>query len=126
MADAKVTMAPTEGKQGQNDLEEEKLNKDLFKKLSEYMSAEVSASTHEYQLMGKLNLIVANRYKGMQEKAAKLNEFLRGLDEKYKKLEPYLQQVTQLHDNVVKLEKVVVQLDQYTKKLEQQFKEVYP
>eukprot|EP00954_Amorphochlora_amoebiformis_P030098 1394124-Amorphochlora_amoeboformis.AAC.1 len=75
-------MAPTEGKQGQNDLEEEKLNKDLFKKLSEYMSAEVSASTHEYQLMGKLNLIVANRYKGMQEKAAKLNEFLRGLDEK--------------------------------------------
>eukprot|EP00466_Bigelowiella_natans_P016181 jgi/Bigna1/135901/aug1.31_g10609 len=103
----------------------ERLSKEVFMKLGDYMNAEISASTHEYQLLGKLNLVVANRYKDMQEKAAKLNVFLRDLDDKYKKIEPHLKQINTLHDNVARLEDVVSKLDRYTKNLEQQFKQVY-
>lgn len=106
-------------------MSEDPLVNEMFAKLSLYMSGEIKASAEDYSLLEKLNLLAAEKYKVMADKAAVLVASIDTVNSQYESFKPYLEQIDLLDQNITKLETIISQLDAYTKRLEAQFARVY-
>eukprot|EP01115_Flamella_aegyptia_P000864 TRINITY_DN112943_c0_g1_i1.p1 TRINITY_DN112943_c0_g1~~TRINITY_DN112943_c0_g1_i1.p1 ORF type:complete len:134 (+),score=24.47 TRINITY_DN112943_c0_g1_i1:98-499(+) len=100
----------------------EDLTDKMFTNLSDYLTSELRLSSQDYELLEKMNLQTANKYKNMADTTSHLITFMDDLKQKYENFQPYLERIDQIEQGIETLENTVLQLDAYSKKLEQQFK----
>ena len=78
----------------------------------------------DYQLLERMNLRAAEKYKNMADHADSLVIAREKMVKKYEDFRPYMDQIDELDSNVADLEEVVQRLDEYTQRLEARFKEI--
>ncbi len=98
---------------------------EMFERLTKYVNGEIQSSAEDFALLEQLNFVAAARYEDMGSKALALTNLMKALQERTAVLKPQLDQINQLHANVVQLEQIVKSLDMYSADLERQFRIAY-
>ena len=133
-----------EGGRGGMEEETRVLCKDMFERVSEYLSGELASTEGEYQLLRRLNQITLAKYADMTALAGRLNQVAGGLNDKCEccvplcplvsllgrcppppppppppvaSLQPYCEQIDQVEGSVSALEQTAYRLDAYCKRL---------
>ncbi|KAK3751478.1 hypothetical protein QZH41_009177 [Actinostola sp. cb2023] len=88
-----------------------------FKKISQYLNGELTATLDDYELLEKLNNLTTTKYQEMTSMAKTLITSMEELDDQYKSLQPYLEQIDKVEESVASLEQAAYRLDSYSKKL---------
>lgn len=65
------------------------LCKEMFGRVSDYLSGELAATESEYQLLRRLNQISLAKYADMSELAGRLNEVAQRLNDKCESIDPF-------------------------------------
>lgn len=118
------------------DEEASDLCKEMFGRVSDYLSGELAATESEYQLLRQLNQISLAKYADMTELSGRLNEVAQRLNDKCEplpiaalvrhlipppfsvaSLQPYCEQIDQVEASVSALEQTAYRLDAYCKRL---------
>ncbi|XP_078524105.1 biogenesis of lysosome-related organelles complex 1 subunit 2 [Lissotriton helveticus] len=100
------------------------LCKDMFTKMSTYLSGELTATSEDYKLLEKMNKLTCLKYMEMKDIAINISRNLKDLNHNYASLQPYLEQIDQIEEQVASLELAAYKLDAYSKKLEAKFKKL--
>eukprot|EP00697_Spironema_sp_BW2_P017626 gnl/Spiro4/9387_TR4956_c0_g1_i1.p1 gnl/Spiro4/9387_TR4956_c0_g1~~gnl/Spiro4/9387_TR4956_c0_g1_i1.p1 ORF type:complete len:114 (+),score=20.04 gnl/Spiro4/9387_TR4956_c0_g1_i1:54-395(+) len=93
----------------------------MFSTMGEYLRSELTASTHDYELLEKMNRIATEKYKEMAGFAGSMSAFMDNVEEKHQELNLHLAQIDEVLAGVSELERVVAALDDYTRDLEKRF-----
>merc|ERR1711907_876058 len=94
----------------------------MFANVSEYIQGELEVSSQDYQLLERMNLASADKYKDLADHAENLVAARHTMLSKYDEFLPYIYQIDELDKTMKSLEQTVEQLDEYTKRLEAKFK----
>ncbi|XP_069476173.1 biogenesis of lysosome-related organelles complex 1 subunit 2 [Ambystoma mexicanum] len=100
------------------------LCKDMFTKMSTYLSGELTATSEDYKLLEKMNKLTCLKYMEMKDIAINISRNLKDLNQNYASLQPHLDQIDQIEEQVAALELAAYKLDAYSKKLEAKFKKL--
>ncbi|KAK5774988.1 hypothetical protein PVK06_042854 [Gossypium arboreum] len=100
----------------QDDLAES-LN-DLFTSLSSMVKSELQGTNNVLELLEKMNLRVAQEYKGFGDVASGLSVFVEQLKNKSGNFDEYVQQIDAIEQQVTEFEAVISVLDRYVSLLE--------
>ncbi|KAM4636237.1 biogenesis of lysosome-related organelles complex 1 subunit 2 isoform 1-T4 [Discoglossus pictus] len=100
------------------------LCKDMFSKMSCYLTGELIATSEDYKLLENINKLTCLKYMEMKDIAGNISRNLKDLNKKYASLQPYLEQINQIEEQVSSLENAAYKLDAYSKKLEAKFKKL--
>ncbi|XP_021816823.1 biogenesis of lysosome-related organelles complex 1 subunit 2 [Prunus avium] len=102
----------------------ESLN-DLFTSVSTMVKSELQGSTNHLDLLEKMNLRVAEEYKGFGDVASGLSVFVEQLKSKSGSFEEYVKQIDVIEQQVTEFEAVISVLDRYVSMLESKVQSVY-
>nr|GMC93482.1 biogenesis of lysosome-related organelles complex 1 subunit 2 [Ipomoea batatas] len=102
----------------------ESLN-DLFTNVSKMVKGELQESNNLLELLEKMNIRVAEEYKGFGDVASGLRVFVEQLKSKSGSFDEYVQQIDSIEGQVTELEAVVSMLDKYVSLLESKVQSVY-
>ncbi|XP_034210540.1 biogenesis of lysosome-related organelles complex 1 subunit 2 [Prunus dulcis] len=102
----------------------ESLN-DLFTSVSTMVKSELQGSTNHLDLLEKMNLRVAEEYKGFGDVASGLSVFVEQLKSKSGSFEEYAKQIDVIEQQVTEFEAVISVLDRYVSMLESKVQSVY-
>ncbi|KAK9924820.1 hypothetical protein M0R45_033168 [Rubus argutus] len=102
----------------------ESLN-DLFTSVSTMIKSELQGSTNHMDLLEKMNLRVAEEYKGFGDVASGLSVFVEQLKSKSGSFDEYVKQIDVIDQQVTEFEAVVSVLDRYVAMLESKVQAVY-
>uniref|UniRef100_A0A8C5WDN3 Biosis of lysosomal organelles complex 1 subunit 2 n=1 Tax=Leptobrachium leishanense TaxID=445787 RepID=A0A8C5WDN3_9ANUR len=93
------------------------LCKDMFNKMSCYLSGELLATCEDYKLLENMNKLTCLKYMEMKDIAENISRNLKDLNKTYASLQPYLDQINQIEEQVASLENAAYKLDAYSKRL---------
>ncbi|XP_050382652.1 biogenesis of lysosome-related organelles complex 1 subunit 2 [Argentina anserina] len=102
----------------------ESLN-DLFASVSTMIQSELQGTTNQVELLEKMNLRVAEEYKGYGDVAAGLSVFVEQLKSKSGSFDEYVKQIDVIDQQVTEFEATVSVLDRYVAMLESKVQSVY-
>ncbi|KAM3913628.1 biogenesis of lysosome-related organelles complex 1 subunit 2 isoform 1-T6 [Leptodactylus fuscus] len=100
------------------------LCRDMFSKMSCYLTGELIATSEDYKLLENMNKLTCLKYMEMKDIAGNISRNLKDLNKKYASLQPYLEQINQIEEQVAALENAAYKLDAYSKRLEAKFKKL--
>lgn len=98
------------------------LTKELFRRTSDYVQAELEVTLDDYKLLEQMNRKTALKYSQVKDVADGLNISLNDLEVNYARVMPYLDKVDVLEKKVSRLEELAYSVDNYSKRLEAKFK----
>ncbi|KAF5735638.1 biogenesis of lysosome-related organelles complex 1 subunit 2 isoform X1 [Tripterygium wilfordii] len=113
----------TEGPLARDELAES-LN-DLFTSASAMVKSEVQGTSDLMELLEKMNLRVAEEYKGFGDVASGLKVFVEQLKSKSGNFDEYVQQIDTIEQQVTEFEAVISMLDKYVSQLESKVQFTY-
>lgn len=102
----------------------ESLN-DLFTSVSAMVKSELQGTNNTLELLEKMNLRVAEEYKGFGDVAAGLRVFVEQLKKKSGSFDEYVQQIDSIEQQVTQFEAVISMLDKYVAVLESKMQSLY-
>ncbi|XP_019176379.1 PREDICTED: biogenesis of lysosome-related organelles complex 1 subunit 2 [Ipomoea nil] len=102
----------------------ESLN-DLFTNVSKMVKGELQETNNLLELLERMNIRVAEEYKGFGDVASGLRVFVEQLKSKSGSFDEYVQQIDSIEGQVTELEAVVSMLDKYVSLLESKVQSVY-
>ncbi|KAL4309343.1 hypothetical protein GQ457_01G036940 [Hibiscus cannabinus] len=102
----------------------ESLN-DLFISLSSMVKSELQGTNNVLELLEKMNVRVADEYKGFGDVASGLRVFVEQLKKKSGNFDAYVQQIDAIEQQVTEFEAVISVLDRYVSLLESKLQSVY-
>lgn len=102
----------------------ESLN-DLFTSVSTMVKGELQGTNNLLELLEKMNLRVAEEYKGFGDVASGLRVFVEQLKSKSGSFDEYVQQIDAIEQQVTEFEAVISVLDKYVSLLESKVQSVY-
>ncbi|KAF3457084.1 hypothetical protein FNV43_RR01741 [Rhamnella rubrinervis] len=102
----------------------ESLN-DLFSAVSTMIKSELQGTNNQLELLEKMNLRVAEEYKGFGDVASGLRVFVEQLKSKNGNFDEYVQQMDVVEQQVTEFEAVISVLDRYVSMLESKVQSVY-
>ncbi|EEF31583.1 conserved hypothetical protein [Ricinus communis] len=91
---------------------------DLFASVSTMVKGEIQGTNNLLDLLEKMNLRVAEEYKGFGDVASGLRVFVEQLQSKSGSFDEYVQQIDTIERQVTEFEAVISVLDQYVSMLE--------
>ncbi|MBA0877717.1 hypothetical protein Goshw_016433 [Gossypium schwendimanii] len=91
---------------------------DLFTSLSSMVKSELQGTNNVLELLEKMNLRVAQEYKGFGDVASGLRVFVEQLKNKSGNFDEYVQQIDAIEQQVTEFEAVISVLDRYVSLLE--------
>ncbi|XP_075697553.1 biogenesis of lysosome-related organelles complex 1 subunit 2 isoform X1 [Rhinoderma darwinii] len=100
------------------------LCRDMFSKMSCYLTGELIATSEDYKLLENMNKLTCLKYMEMKDISGNISRNLKDLNKKYASLQPYLEQINQIEEQVASLENAAYKLDAYSKRLEAKFKKL--
>ncbi|XP_010257886.1 PREDICTED: biogenesis of lysosome-related organelles complex 1 subunit 2 [Nelumbo nucifera] len=113
------------GKEGlERDELTESLN-DLFANVSTMIKGELQGTNNLLELLEKMNLRVAEEYKGFGDVASGLRIFVEQLKGKSNNFDEYVQQIDSIEQQVTEFEAVISMLDKYVSMLESKVQAAY-
>ncbi|KAL6139930.1 hypothetical protein ACLB2K_058231 [Fragaria x ananassa] len=101
----------------------ESLN-DLFSSVSTMIKSELQGTTNHMELLEKMNLRVAEEYKGFGDVASGLSVFVEQLKSKSAGFDEYVKQIDAIDQQVTEFEAVVSVLDKHVTMLESKVQSV--
>ncbi|GLT62006.1 hypothetical protein SLA2020_346750 [Shorea laevis] len=116
----------TAGKEPQ--LQEDELAEsldDLFSSVSSMVKSELQGTNNLLELLEKMNLRVAEEYKGFGDVASGLRVFVEQLKSKGSNFDEYVQQIDAIEQQVTEFEAIVSVLDRYVSLLESKVQSAY-
>ncbi|XP_063302283.1 biogenesis of lysosome-related organelles complex 1 subunit 2-like [Pelobates fuscus] len=99
------------------------LCKDMFNKMSCYLTGELLATCEDYKLLENMNKLTCLKYMEIKDISENIRN-LKDLNKTYASLQPYLEQINQIEEQVASLENAAYKLDAYSKRLEAKFKKL--
>ncbi|KAE9590299.1 hypothetical protein Lal_00028057 [Lupinus albus] len=102
----------------------ESLN-DLFSSISAMVKSELQGTNNHLELLEKMNVRVAEEYKGFGDLASGLTVFMEQLKCKSGSFNEYVEQIDAIEKQVTEFEAVVSMLDKYTALLESRVQSAY-
>ena len=90
----------------------------LFCAVSDAVDAELALVRHDYELVGRMNAMAAQKYNEMADFTAQLSQFASSIAIKMNKFTQYEGVVTEMEQQLFDLEAIVTQLDSHTSRLE--------
>ncbi|XP_048332618.1 biogenesis of lysosome-related organelles complex 1 subunit 2 [Ziziphus jujuba] len=102
----------------------ESLN-DLFNAMSTMITSELQGTNNQLDLLEKMNLRVAEEYKGFGDVASGLRVYVEQLKSKSGNFDEYVQQIEVIEQQVTEFEAVISMLDRYVSTLESKVQSVY-
>ncbi|XP_016201491.1 biogenesis of lysosome-related organelles complex 1 subunit 2 [Arachis ipaensis] len=102
----------------------ESLN-DLFSSISTMIKSELQGTNNQLELLEKMNVRVAEEYKGYGDLASGLRVFVEQLKCKSGSFNEYVEQIDAIEKQVTEFEVVVSMLDKYVCLLESRVQSVY-
>ncbi|KAL1332975.1 hypothetical protein HN51_061745 [Arachis hypogaea] len=102
----------------------ESLN-DLFSSISTMIKSELQGTNNQLELLEKMNVRVAEEYKGYGDLASGLRVFVEQLKCKSDSFNEYVEQIDAIEKQVTEFEVVVSMLDKYVCLLESRVQSVY-
>ncbi|XP_038995036.1 biogenesis of lysosome-related organelles complex 1 subunit 2-like [Hibiscus syriacus] len=91
---------------------------DLFTSLTSMVESELQGTNNILELLEKMNVRVAEEYKGFGDVASGLRVFVERLKNKSGNFDEYVQQIDAIEQQVTEFEAVVSVLDRYVSLLE--------
>ncbi|KAF7803867.1 biogenesis of lysosome-related organelles complex 1 subunit 2 [Senna tora] len=98
---------------------------DLFSSISTMIKSELQGTNNHLELLEKMNVRVAEEYKGFGDLASGLRVFVEQLKSKSGSFDEYVQQIDAIEHQVTEFEAVVSMLDRYVSLLESKVQSVY-
>lgn len=98
---------------------------DLFLSVSEMVKGELQGTNNLLELLEKMNIRVAEEYKGYGDLASGLRVFMDQLKSKAGSFDEYVQQFDSIEQQVTEMEAVISMLDKYVSLLESKVQTVY-
>ncbi|KAK3212303.1 hypothetical protein Dsin_017009 [Dipteronia sinensis] len=98
---------------------------DLLTSVSSMVKAELEGTNNTMELLEKMNLKVAEEYKGFGDLASGLRVFVEQLKSKSGCFDDYVQQIDAIENQVTHFEAVISMLDQYVSLLESKMHSLY-
>ncbi|GLU10867.1 hypothetical protein SLE2022_276470 [Rubroshorea leprosula] len=98
---------------------------DLFSSVSSMVKSELQGTNNLLELLEKMNLRVAEEYKGFGDVASGLRVFVEQLKSKGSNFDEYVQQIDAIEQQVTEFEAVVSVLDRYVSLLESKVQSAY-
>ncbi|KAL3526646.1 hypothetical protein ACH5RR_011302 [Cinchona calisaya] len=98
---------------------------DLFISVSAMVKGELQETNNLLELLEKMNLRVAEEYKGFGDVASGLRVFMEQLKSKSGSFDEYVQQIDAIERQVTEFEAVISMLDKYVSLLESKVQSVY-
>ncbi|GKU97458.1 hypothetical protein SLEP1_g10602 [Rubroshorea leprosula] len=98
---------------------------DLFSSVSSMVKSELQGTNNLLELLEKMNLRVAEEYKGFGDVASGLRVFVEQLKSKGSNFDEYVQQIDAIEQRVTEFEAVVSVLDRYVSLLESKVQSAY-
>ncbi|KCV71487.1 hypothetical protein H696_02432 [Fonticula alba] len=95
---------------------------DMFRKISQYINAEMSTLEGDYSNLGRMNLTAAHAYAEIERMVLGLNSMMSELQNKYEHNKVYFAQIDALEKSVERLETAARELDAYARRLDQAFR----
>ncbi|KAJ1413964.1 Biogenesis of lysosome-related organelles complex-1, subunit 2 [Sesbania bispinosa] len=117
-------MKKDEAKDKKHDELAESLN-DLFSSVSTMIKSELQGTNNHLELLEKMNVRVAEEYKGFGDLASGLKVFVEQLKCKSGSFNEYVEQIDAIEKQVTEFEVVVSMLDKYVALLESQMQSAY-
>ncbi|XP_027342175.1 biogenesis of lysosome-related organelles complex 1 subunit 2 [Abrus precatorius] len=102
----------------------ESLN-DLFNSVTTMIKSELQGTNNHLELLEKMNVKVAEEYKGFGDLASGLRVFVQQLKSKSGSFNEYVEQIDAIEKQVTEFEAVVSMLDKYVALLESKVQSVY-
>ncbi|PIN06370.1 hypothetical protein CDL12_21092 [Handroanthus impetiginosus] len=112
------------GKETEQDQLAASLN-DLFTSVSAMIKGELQGTNNTLELLEKMNVRVAEEYKGFGDVASGLRVFVEQLKSKSNTFDDYIQQLDAIEQQVTEFEAVISMLDRYVSMLESKMQSVY-
>ncbi|KAL7094597.1 hypothetical protein ACP275_11G114300 [Erythranthe tilingii] len=113
------------GKATEQDELAESLN-DLFTNVSAMIKGELQGTNNVLELLEKMNIRVAEEYKGFGDVASGLRIFVEQLKSKSSTFDEYVLQLDAIEQHVTEFEAVISMLDKYVSMLESKMQSVHP
>ncbi|KAG0238532.1 biogenesis of lysosome- organelles complex 1 subunit 2 [Actinomortierella wolfii] len=101
-----------------------RLSQEMFRKLIEYIRAEMLATGEDYKLLEAMNNVAKERYGEMAGMAQDLMQEVGKLRTTYSDFEPYIAKIDTISQQADLIAKVVAELDEYTRDLERRLRRV--
>ncbi|KAF2312285.1 hypothetical protein P3X46_016284 [Hevea brasiliensis] len=98
---------------------------DLFTSVCTMVKGELQGTNNLMELVEKMNLKVAEEYKGFGDVASGLRVFVEQLKSKSGSFDQYVQQIDAIERQVTEFEAVISMLDKYVSLLESKVQSVY-
>ncbi|KAF7130035.1 hypothetical protein RHSIM_Rhsim10G0068900 [Rhododendron simsii] len=117
-------MAGKEDEKQERDELADSLN-DLFTNLSTMIKGDLQGTNNLLELLEKMNLRVAEEYKGFGDVASGLRVFVEQLKAKSGSFDEYVQQIDAIEQQVTEFEAVISMLDKYVSLLESKVQPYY-
>ncbi|KAI3462846.1 hypothetical protein Pfo_019509 [Paulownia fortunei] len=112
------------GKETEQDQLAASLN-DLFTSVSSMIKGELQGTNNVLELLEKMNVRVAEEYKGFGDVASGLRIFVEQLKSKSSTFDDYVQQLDAIEQHVMEFEAVISMLDKYVSLLESKMQSAY-
>ncbi|CAA2960262.1 biogenesis of lysosome-related organelles complex 1 subunit 2 [Olea europaea var. sylvestris] len=112
------------GTEDQKDQLAESLD-DLFTSVSTMIKGELQGTNNILELLEKMNVRVAEEYKGFGDVASGLRVFVEQLKSKSNSFDEYVQQIDAIERQVTEFEAVISMLDKHVSLLESKMQSVY-
>ncbi|KAA8547864.1 hypothetical protein F0562_004293 [Nyssa sinensis] len=112
------------GKEQERDELAESLN-DLFTSVSTMIKGELQGTNNLLELLEKMNVRVAEEYKGFGDVASGLRVFVEQLKSKSGCFDEYVQHIDAIEQQVTEFEAVISMLDKYVSLLESKVQSFY-
>ncbi|XP_031279466.1 kanadaptin [Pistacia vera] len=97
----------------------------LFTSISTMVKSELQGTNNTLELLEKMNLRVADEYKGFGDVASGLRVFVEQLKSKSSSFDEYVQQIDAIEQQVTQFEVVISMLDKYVSLLESKMQSMY-
>ncbi|KAK2663202.1 hypothetical protein Ddye_001776 [Dipteronia dyeriana] len=97
----------------------------LLTSVSSMVKSELEGTNNTMELLEKMNLKVAEEYKGFGDLASGLRVFVEQLKSKSGSFDDYVQQIDAIENQVTNFEGVISMLDQYVSFLESKMHSLY-
>ncbi|KAF8967229.1 biogenesis of lysosome- organelles complex 1 subunit 2 [Entomortierella lignicola] len=99
-------------------------SQDMFRKIADYVKAEMLATGEEYKLLENMNVLTKERYSELAVAAQELIQEVGKLRTTYSDFEPYLARIDDISQQAETISNIAAELDEYTKSLETRLKRV--
>ncbi|KAF9208616.1 biogenesis of lysosome- organelles complex 1 subunit 2 [Haplosporangium sp. Z 27] len=92
-------------------------SQDMFRKIADYVKAEMLATGEDYKLLENMNVLTKERYSELAVAAQELIQEVGKLRTTYSDFEPYLARIDDISQQAETISNIAAELDEYTKSL---------